>query len=145
MPTLHVFGSRTASFPVGGGILILKMAIDMFYAEPGSGVSRERAPVTGKRDLAVVPLAVPLIAGPAAISSVIVYAQLGRPGSIQLSSPSRFCWSAACLWVALRLASPISATLGRNGINVITHLSAPLLAAIAVEFVINGLTQLLER
>src|SRR5579885_1088905 len=74
VPLLEILGIRIASFRVGGGILILMMAISMMLASPTPRVSRETVEAAGKHELAIVPLGVPLIAGPGVISSVIVYA-----------------------------------------------------------------------
>jgi multiple antibiotic resistance protein len=74
-PLLQIFGVRMASFRVGGGILILMMAISMMFASPMVRLSKETVEAAGKHDLAIVPLGVPLIAGPGVVSSVIVYAQ----------------------------------------------------------------------
>jgi multiple antibiotic resistance protein len=130
------------SFRVAGGILILMMAVAMLYSEPGAGMFRDTM-LSGKHDLAAVPLGVPLIAGPGAISSVIVYAQQATAWFDTIFLAVTILFVAASVWLALRLAEPISAVLGRNGINVITRLLGLLLAAIAIEFVTSGLVQLL--
>jgi multiple antibiotic resistance protein len=140
---LQIFGIRIASFRVGGGILILLMAIAMLYARPGRTTPEEAAEASGQHDLAIVPLAVPLIAGPGAISSVILYAQQATAWLDTVILVFTILLIATSVWIALRLAEPISLILGRTGINIITRLLGLLLTAIAVEFITTGLTQLM--
>jgi multiple antibiotic resistance protein len=142
-PLLQIFGIRIASFRVGGGILILLMAIAMLYARPGRTTPEEAAEAAGKHDLAIVPLAVPLIAGPGAISSVILYAQQTTAWFDTVILVFTILFVATSVWVALRLADPISMLLGGTGINIITRLLGLLLSAIAIEFITTGLIQLM--
>jgi multiple antibiotic resistance protein len=143
VPLLQLFGIRIASFRVGGGILILMMAISMMFASPAPSISKDAIEAAGKHDLAVVPLGVPLIAGPGVVSSVIVYAQQVRGAIDQAFLVLIIGLLATSIWIALRLAEPTSRLLGRNGINVIVRLMGLLLAAIATEFISIGLVQLL--
>jgi multiple antibiotic resistance protein len=143
VPLLQIFGIRIASFRVGGGILILLMAIGMLYARPGRTTPEEAAEAATEHDLAIVPLAVPLIAGPGAISSVILYAQQTTAWFDTVILVFAILFVATSVWVALRLAEPISMLLRRTGINIVTRLLGLLLTAIAVEFITTGLTQLM--
>jgi multiple antibiotic resistance protein len=143
VPLLQLFGIRVASFRVGGGILILIMAISMMFASPTPSISKEAIEAVGRHDLAVVPLGVPLIAGPGVISSVIVYAQQSSNAIDKAFLVLIIGFLATSIWIALRLAQPASRLLGRNGINVIVRLMGLLLAAIATEFISVGLVQLL--
>jgi multiple antibiotic resistance protein len=140
---LDLFGVRIASFRVGGGILILLMAISMLQARTSpSKHTEEEATEAGTRDaLGVVPLGVPLLAGPGAISLVIVDArELGTAGPLILTVIVLVIAVAA--WLALRAAEPIGRVLGRTGINIFTRLMGLLLAAVAVEFIAAGLIEL---
>lgn len=142
VPLLRVFGIRIASFRVGGGILILMMAIAMLYARPDRTTAQEAAEATGN-DHVVVPLAVPLIAGPGAISSVILYAQQSESWLDKIVLTALVLLLAISVWISLRLAQPISRLLGTTGINIITRLLGLLLSAIAIEFITTGLVELL--
>lgn len=145
MPLLAFFSISIASFKVGGGILLIIMAITMMQA--GHNLSKqtpeEAAEAEDKETIAVVPIAVPLLAGPGAISTVIIYANGPfRPLHMGLIVVS--CLLVALVtWVALRIASPVSKMLGKTGINIATRLMGLLLAAIAVEFIAGGAVQLL--
>jgi len=143
VPLLQILGIRIASFRVGGGILILMVAISMMFASPVPRVSKEAVEAAGKHDLAIVPLGVPLIAGPAVLSSVIVYSQQARGAYEKALLVIIIGLLATSLWIALRLAQPISKLLGKNGINLVVRLLGLFLSAIAVEFITSGLMELL--
>ena len=143
--SLLVFmGTSLASFRVGGGIVLLLMALSMLRAQPDTlrTTGDEVTAADGLQSVAVVPLAIPLLAGPGAISTVII--QTHR--STELFEPLLVvvCIFLVCsvLWVVLRLAAPIGNTLGESGLNIINRLFGLILAAIAVEVMANGLRQL---
>lgn len=142
---LRFFGVSIASFRVGGGILILLNAIAMFYAQHSRSryTDEEAREAEEKADIAVVPLSIPLLAGPGAISTVIIYSNQaeswGHDGILILISAA----TAFLVWLILRLAIPIGKMMGKTGINIATRLMGLLLAAIAIEFIAGGLSQLL--
>jgi multiple antibiotic resistance protein len=144
-PLLQVFGISIASFRVGGGILILLMAISMLNARLSRTLStpEEVQEGTEKDDPAVVPLGVPLIAGPGAISTVVIYAHEAHDWYDTIFLIFAGLLVAFATWFSLRMADPISKLLGRTGINIITRLLGLILAAVAVEFIAQGLVQLL--
>ncbi|PZP55827.1 MAG: MarC family protein [Azospira oryzae] len=140
---LRFLGGSLASFRVGGGLVLLLMALAMLNAEPG-GLRQSRkealefeAHATG----GVVPLAVPLLAGPGAISTVIIAVE---QGGLAHKLAILGCILAVCvlLWIVLRLAAPIGNRLGTTGLNVATRLLGLLLTAIAVETMAVGLKEL---
>ena len=144
-PLLAFFGITIASFKVGGAILILLLAISMMHATPtGEKQTPEEArEAVDKESIAVVPLAIPLLSGPGAISTTIIYAtersSLAHIGII----------IACCLllslttWGALRAAIPVSRWLGKTGINIAIRIMGLLLAAVAVEIFASGVLVLL--
>lgn len=142
---LSTFGITIASFKVGGAILILLMAISMMHAAPyrEKQTPEEADEAAEKENIAVVPLAIPLLSGPGAISTTIVYAT-------ERSSPAHVGIIILCgllvavtTWLALRLATPISHWLGTTGVNIAIRLMGLLLAAVAVEILASGLVVLL--
>ncbi|HOV85794.1 MAG TPA: YchE family NAAT transporter [Syntrophobacteraceae bacterium] len=142
---LRFFGISVASFRVGGGILILLIAVAMFHAQPSASkqTPEEAAEAGEKADVAVVPLAVPLLSGPGAISTVIIYAHQ-LPDWKHAGLLLAVCLLVALtVWLTLRLAIPIGNALGRTGINIVTRLMGLILAAIAVEVLVGGVTVLL--
>jgi len=141
---LAVMGTSLASFRVGGGLVLLLMALAMLRAEADTlrARSSETRPVADQDNVAVVPLAVPLLAGPGAISTVII--QMDRS-----SAPYHGLMVLACilsvallLWVILRAADPIGRWLNATRLNLINRLFGLILASIAVEIMSNGLKQL---
>jgi multiple antibiotic resistance protein len=144
-PLLKLFGVNMAAFRVAAGILILLMALGMLQAAPRRTQStpEEMAEAELKTEIAVVPLAMPLIAGPGAISTVIIYAHQSTSWFDTTYLIGVSIGIAGLVWLALRLADPIANLLGKTGINVVTRLLGVILTAVAVEFITMGLAQLL--
>jgi len=142
---INFFGISVNSFQVGGGLVMLLMAISMINAQPGGMKTTPEEAVEGesKENIAVVPLAIPLLAGPGTISTVIIYADKsdGFIGLISLIGSGVAI--AVVTFVALSAADPISRILGRTGINVATRLMGLMLAALGVELIVDGLTALI--
>lgn len=151
---LSFFGISIASFQVGGGLLLLISSLSMLNAQPAEAkASAEEVRATEVKaamgaSIAVVPLTIPLLTGPATISTMVIYA-----------TQTRHWWELAMLMgygvvvggitlLAFSLAEPIARVLGKTGINVMTRLMGLILAALAVEVMANGLGKLfpiLER
>jgi|YelNatPaOPRAMG01_1025707.scaffolds.fasta_scaffold01158_22 multiple antibiotic resistance protein len=144
-PLLRFFGVDVAAFRVAGGILIMLMALGMLEAAPRrtQRTPEEMAEAELKAEIAVVPLAIPLIAGPGAISTVIIYAHQSATWSDTVYLVAACILVAISVWIALRAADPIRSVLGATGINVVTRLLGVILTAVAVEFITSGLARLL--
>ena len=141
---LELFGVRIASFQIGGGILALLMAIDMLQARLSPAKqTREEAREAGSREsLGVVPLGIPLLAGPGSISLAIVGAEQAAGAGQMTALTVVVLLLGALVWLVLRLAEPLGRVLGRTGINIITRLMGLVLAAIAIEFIATGMADL---
>lgn len=141
---LNLFGITVASFRVGGGILILLMAISMMQAtmSPTRQTPEEARDAVLKESVAVVPLAIPLLAGPGAISTIVLYANRSDKVLHYLVLAVGIGVVAAFVWLMFRLADRIAARLGRTGINVVTRIMGLIMASIGVEFMASGLRQL---
>lgn len=147
---LRLLGTSLDSFRVGGGIVLLLMALSMLSAQV-SGVQRtqEEADEAGNRAaIGVVPLGLPLLAGPGSISAVVI--EMQRAGGVGFSvwvhgALVILCIAVVCaiVWVGLALAEPMGRRLGRTGLNVLNRLFGLLLAAIAIETFAAGLRGLL--
>jgi multiple antibiotic resistance protein len=143
---LRLFGISIASFRVGGGILLLLMSIAMMHAKGSAAkhTDTEDEEAHGKEHIAVVPLAIPLLAGPGAISLAIIYAEK-MTGVINKGFLLVSCVTVGFLmWGSLRLALPISKLLGRTGINIATRIMGLILAAISIEFIASGAKVLMK-
>jgi len=143
---IEFFGISLASFQVGGGTLLLISSIQMLNAQPAESRETDVNEATSKVDagasIAVGPLTIPLLTGPATISTVVIY-----------SERTRHWWELAVLvgygvvvgaatFLAFSASGRIAKALGQTGINIMTRLMGLILAALAVELLADGLTKL---
>lgn len=138
---LRVLGTSLASFRVAGGLVLLLMALAMLQSSVAPAQARKTSGRAGSASAFVVPLAIPLLAGPGAISTVMIAAQGGtwlHQGLI-IGAIALVCLT---LWGMLCLSLPISRLLGSTGFNIANRLLGLLLVAIAVESMADGLRQL---
>jgi len=141
---LSLIGASLPAFRVGGGLVLLLMALAMLNAQAGGlrQTKAEAEDLESRDPSGVVPLAVPLLAGPGAISTTILAAQSGGAAHIAWLIA---CVAAVCvmLWLVLLAADRIGSRMGRTGLNIATRLLGLLLAAIAIEMMAAGLKALL--
>src|SRR5438132_13302901 len=143
---IEFFGISLASFQVGGGTLLLISSIQMLNAQPAEGrredVTEGASKVDAGASIAVVPLTIPLLTGPATISTMVIYAE-----------KTRHWWQLGVLvgygivvgvatFIAFSAAGRIAKRLGQTGINIMTRLMGLIPAALAVELLADGLTKL---
>jgi len=143
---IEFFGISLASFQVGGGTLLLISSLAMLNAQPAESKPSDMSDADEKVDagasIAVVPLTIPLLTGPATISTMVIYAE-----------KTRHVWELGVLvgygvvigvvtFFAFSAAGRIAKVLGRTGINVMTRLMGLILAAMAVELLADGLVKL---
>jgi multiple antibiotic resistance protein len=144
---LNFFGVTIPSFQVGGGILLMLIAISMMHGkQSGTRQTPEEAQTLSEREvIAIVPLSIPLLAGPGAISNMIIVAQQNSSfiGHISLIIP--ILVMSIIIWLVLKLAVAISNQLGSIGINIVTRLMGLILAAMAVEFIAHGLNGMFPK
>ena len=145
---LAFFGISLASFQVGGGMLLLSSALSMLNAQPAEAranadeVHDAEARATVGASIAVVPLAIPLLTGPATMSTVVIYADKAKT-LLQLGSLVGYgVVIALATALCFAMAAPIARVMGKTGINVMTRLMGLILAALAVEVMADGLHKL---
>src|SRR3546814_815641 len=144
---LEFFGISIPSFQVGGGILLMLIAISMLQGKTSHlrQTPEEAQEASDREAIAVVPLSIPLLAGPGAISSMIIAAQQTDTfwGHVSLVLPVMV----VCLliWITLRLSVNIAHRLGTMGINIVTRLMGLILAAMAGEFIAHDIHSLFPR
>jgi multiple antibiotic resistance protein len=140
---LDFLGASLPAFRVGGGLVLLLMALAMLNAKVGEmrQTSAEAAELEAGEISGVVPLAVPLLAGPGAISTTIIAAQAGAMVHILMLI---VCIAVVCvlLWLMLRIAHAVGDRMGTTGLNIATRLLGLILAAIAIETMADGLKEL---
>jgi len=137
---LHV---SLAAFRVAGGILLFLQALTLTFSSPGlSSISEgERFEAQKPGDIAVFPLAFPVIAGPGSLAAVVLV--MGRSDN-PAQGAAVVVMLVGCLaitYAAMRLAEPLVARLGQTGADVVGRISGVLLAGLAVQFVFDGLRQ----
>lgn len=142
---LDTFGISLAALRIGGGILLLLIAIDLVFARPSGAsttTSEELAEAVSRPDIATFPLATPLLAGPGAMGAVVL---LMAERSGDLTEQAMVVGAiVAVLGVGLAcmlLAGQILKLLGRTGVHVIARVMGVLLAGLAVQFMLDGLAQ----
>ena len=141
---LEFFGISLASFQVGGGLLLLTSALSMLNAQPAEAKStkEEVDDASARASIAVVPLAIPLLTGPATMSTVVIFAERAK-SLLQLGVLVAYgLVIAGATVLAFRAARPIAKLMGKTGINVMTRLMGLILAALAVEVMADGLVKL---
>lgn len=136
-----LFGFTLAAFKIAGGLILFQVATEMMRAHRSETreVAEERAEGSRKEDFGVIPLGVPMLAGPAAISTVIV-----------LMGQSKLWWQMMPVFVAIMVTSlssfyiliggaKIQGFLGESGVRILTRLMGLILAAVAIQFMLNGI------
>ena len=142
---LEVFGISLASFKVGGAILILLNAVAMMQAMPARDkqTPEEALEAEDKASIAVVPLGIPLLAGPGAMSTIIIYASERKVVWHLLAVCAAAIGAAVVTWISLRIAIRIGRRLSTTAVNVSTRIMGLLLAAFAVEIFSSGIVELI--
>lgn len=137
---LGMIGASVSAFRVGGGLVLLLMALAMLNAQPGAmrQTRAEKEELQEGELTGVVPLAVPLLAGPGAISTAILAAESG--GAVHVLALAG-CIALVCgvLWWVLRIADAVGPRMGTTGLNIATRLLGLLLAAISIQTMAEGL------
>jgi multiple antibiotic resistance protein len=137
-------GTSLGSFRVGGGIVLFLMALAMLRAEVGRvrAAPQEMRADAARESVAVVPLAIPLLAGPGAISTVIIGMDRSQAPYHWVGVVLAILLTSLILWLVMRSAAGIASALGDTGLNILNRVFGLILAAIAVEVIANGLRQL---
>ena len=138
---LRFFGITINAFRVAGGILLFIMALSMLHARVSSTKqTREEAQDLETRDsVGIVPLGIPLLAGPGAISTVILYSQQYHDAVDTVILGGIIVLVALTVWLCLRVSPWIRRMMGQTGINIITRIMGLIMAAIGVEIIATGL------
>ena len=139
---LESLGITLPAFTIAGGALLFLISVDMLFgrrtgAKPTPEEEREGAESTNP---AVFPLAVPMIAGPGTIATVLVLVTLAGGDREKLAVVfAAYASALAAAWICMRLSTQMLRVIGTTGIHVVTRLFGILLSALAVQFVLNGL------
>ncbi|HEX2584243.1 MAG TPA: MarC family protein, partial [Steroidobacteraceae bacterium] len=140
---LQALGISLSAFRIGAGVLLFLIALDMVFARSSpirSTTAGEADEVKHRHDISVFPLAFPLMTGPGAMATIML-----AFGESQLSWTLFFGQMLAMLvvlliaWVTMRLTGPMMRVMGVTGANVISRLFGVILAALAVQYIIDGI------
>ncbi len=149
-PLLNYLGITLPAFLIAGGILLFLIAIDMLFARP-TGAKRteaEEREAALAENPAVFPLAIPMISGPGTIATVMLLVNLAHNDPARIGMVVVACAAALGItWLFMRGATRFQHIIGMTGIHVVTRVLGIILAALAVQFVLNGLgtTHILRR
>jgi multiple antibiotic resistance protein len=147
MLIFKLFGITIGAFRVAGGILLLRVALDMLHGQETrtKSTTEDRAEASARDDVAITPLAVPQLAGPGSIATVTL-----------LANPGEFSWkvipvlvsvvlTCAASWLLMIGAERFQRWLGDTGTRILMKLMGLLLAAVAIQFVAQGIQELLPQ
>lgn len=136
-----LFGITLAAFKIAGGVLIGLNAIDMVQARRSQQQETpvERAEGTLKEDIGIIPLGLPMLAGPGAISTVMVLAGQSNTTLTTLAVYGAVALTAVVSYLTLATATMVERRLGQTGMRILTRLMGLVLCAIAVQFIVDGI------
>lgn len=134
------FSITIPAFKIAGGILLFGVGLDMMRAKHSGtrSTEEEQAEAEAKEDVGLIPLGLPLLSGPGAIATVMVLTGKAHGAAQRASVYLAIFGVALTSFLVLRSAALMSRVLGRTGINVIGRVMGLILAAIAIQFVIDG-------
>jgi multiple antibiotic resistance protein len=146
---LRFLGIQPGSFYIAGGILLFLVSIDLLFGKPGrtktpppeSGQAADLA-AAEREDVSIFPLAVPMLAGPGTITTILLYVSAGR-GAVEISVLTACVAVAlACAALTMSLSAAFLRVLGRTGVSVIERIMGILLSGLSVQFVYDGIVRL---
>ena len=142
---LSLLGVTLSAFRIAGGILLFRIALDMVNAQKSrsrTSPEEEREGIE-KEDVAVVPLAIPMLTGPGSMATAMVLSSeaWGSPARLAVVGAS-FVSTAVATFFLLRAASALERVLGRTGLNIMSRVMGLVLAAMAVQIAANGVLDL---
>jgi multiple antibiotic resistance protein len=141
-----MFGITLPAFEIAGGVILLLIGLDMLEAKrsPTQESSSETAEAASKDDVGIVPLGIPMLAGPGAITSVMVL--VGQvPGLMSWEMGAivgSIAITAAICYVVLGGAARVARLMGETGIRILVRIMGLLLVALAVQYFVNGMVDL---
>jgi len=142
---LNFFKITIPAFKIAGAIILFKIAFDMLYARLSSAMttSGEKKEGVLKDDVSIFPVALPLIAGPGSMTTVIMLSEAANSLVKHLIIVAALLVSCTILYVTFLQAERISRSLGKIGMNVMTRIMGLLIASFAVQFIIDSVVELL--
>jgi len=142
----RLFGITVGAFKIAGGLLLFQVALDMMRAQPSrvrSSPEEEREGIA-KEDVAIVPLAIPMLAGPGAIATVtVLMSQAAHVATHIAIVVAVIVVTGVLTFFILRGSAWLERALKQTGLNIVNRVMGLILAAVAVQFVVNGVHDVL--
>jgi multiple antibiotic resistance protein len=137
----EIFGIGIDAFQIGGGIILAFVAMNMIFGQPHKerATSQELTEIEQKENISIVPLAIPLLAGPGAISTVITIASSAHTLFYHVLLLLSIVLACLGVFIVLKSADKITKILGKIGINILSRLMGILLMALSMQFIIKGI------
>jgi multiple antibiotic resistance protein len=139
----RLFGITSGAFKIAGGILLFLMALDMLRAQRSRVRTSPEEELEGasKEEVAVIPLGIPMLAGPGSIATVTVMMNQAWNSAVRMAIVIGCILLTGLLtFILLRGALVLERTLKQTGLNILTRIMGLILAAVAVQFVVSGIT-----
>ena len=140
----HMFGITLPAFEIAGGVILLLIGLDMLEAKRSATQesSEEAAAAASKEDAGIVPLGVPMLAGPGSITSVMVLVGQAQKWWEMVAIISSILVTAVICFLVLGNSDKVARALGETGIRILVRVMGLLLVALAVQYFVNGLMDL---
>jgi multiple antibiotic resistance protein len=139
-----MFGITLPAFEIAGGIILLLIGLDMLEAKrsPTQEASGETEEAASKEDAGIVPLGIPMLAGPGSITSVMVLVGQAQTRWQMMAILGSIAITAAICYLVLGNSDRVARALGDTGIRILVRIMGLLLVALAVQYFVNGMTDL---
>jgi multiple antibiotic resistance protein len=139
------FGITIPAFKVAGGILLFGVAFDMLRAKPSATktTQEERSEAESKEDVGLIPMGIPLLSGPGAMATATVLAGKAHSWTDRIGLHLAILAVSVITLLVLRSSMLIGRVLGKTGLNVIGRIMGLILAALAIQFVLDGVREAL--
>jgi multiple antibiotic resistance protein len=141
-------GVTSEAFSIAGGVLLFMIAVDMLFGRQSGAreTPKEARDARTRDDVSVFPLAVPLIAGPGALATVTLLVNTAQGQVFPLMGVAvATLITLGAAWIAMRVSLPIQMRVGVTGITVLSRVLGMLLAAVAAQFILNGIERFLHQ
>jgi multiple antibiotic resistance protein len=137
---IGIMGISIDAFRIGGGVMLFLIALDMVFAREEKTTPAEKAETRRRADISVFPLAFPLISGPGALATVLLTFGSAPPDPLLYAGLVGVIALVVGLTLLFMLATPlVMRVLGVTGANVVSRVAGVILAALAVQFILDGL------
>jgi multiple antibiotic resistance protein len=143
---LAYFSISPPAFEIAGGLILIKLAYDLLWARLSEMrfTTREEEEGLTKRDVSLIPLAMPLLSGPGAIATVVVLSHSAVEPWMTYALLGGILLNSLLVFVILGLANPLSRLLKETGSALLTRIMGLILMAVGVQFVVSGIDKLYE-